>query len=37
LVASDDHLLKLERYAQIVILPPRRFLDVLEDVQQSDG
>ena len=34
-VASDDHLLKLERYSDIVILPPRRFLDVLEEVQQS--
>jgi predicted nucleic acid-binding protein len=30
-VASDDHLLELERYANIVILPPRRFLDMLND------
>ena len=29
-VASDDHLLKLERYAKIPILPPRRFLDLLQ-------
>jgi hypothetical protein len=35
LVASDDHLLKLERYSHIVILPPRRFTDMLEEVQQS--
>jgi hypothetical protein len=28
-VASDDHLLKLERYSRIEILPPRRFLEVL--------
>jgi putative PIN family toxin of toxin-antitoxin system len=34
-VASDDHLLKLERYSHIVILPPRRFLDVLEEAQPS--
>jgi uncharacterized protein len=33
LVASDDHLLKLERYAHIVVLPPRRFLELLEEVQ----
>lgn len=34
-VASDDHLLKLERYSHIEILPPRRFLDVLEEAQPS--
>jgi putative PIN family toxin of toxin-antitoxin system len=34
-IASDDHLLKLERYSHIVILPPRRFLDVLEEAQPS--
>jgi len=34
-VASDDHLLKLERYAAIVILPPRRFLDLIEEVQST--
>jgi uncharacterized protein len=34
-VASDDHLLKLEGYSHIVILSPRRFLDRLEEVQQS--
>ena len=34
-VAGDDHLLKLECYAHIVILPPQRFLDVLEEVRQS--
>lgn len=28
-VASDEHLLKLERFAHISILPPRRFLEVL--------
>jgi len=35
LVASDDHLLKLERYTHTVILPPRRFLDMLEEVQHA--
>ena len=34
-VASDDHLLKLERYSHIVILPPRRFLELLEEVQPT--
>jgi predicted nucleic acid-binding protein len=34
-IASDGRLLKLERYAQIVILPPRRFLDILEEIQPS--
>jgi putative PIN family toxin of toxin-antitoxin system len=34
-VASDEHLLKLERYSHIMILPPRRFLDILAEVQQS--
>jgi hypothetical protein len=34
-VASDDHLLKLERYSRIVILPPRRFLGILEEGQQK--
>ena len=28
-IASDDPLLKLERYSHIVILPPRRFLDMM--------
>jgi len=32
-VAGDDPLLKLERYSHIVILPPRRFLDLLAEVQ----
>ena len=35
LAASDEHLLKLERYGNIVILPPRCFLDLLEEAQQS--
>jgi len=34
-VASDDHLLKLERYGRTVVLPPRRFLDVLEEIQST--
>jgi uncharacterized protein len=32
-VASDDHLLELKRYSHIVIVSPRRFLDILEAVQ----
>jgi hypothetical protein len=35
-IASDEHLLKLERYANVVIVPPRRFLDLLEETQQGD-
>jgi predicted nucleic acid-binding protein len=31
-IASDDPLLKLERYARITILPPRRFTDMLEEI-----
>jgi uncharacterized protein len=34
-VASDEHLLKLERYAHTVILPPRRFLDLIEEVRST--
>jgi putative PIN family toxin of toxin-antitoxin system len=33
-VASDGHLLKLERFSHIAILPPRRFLEVLEKEQE---
>jgi hypothetical protein len=36
-IAGDIHLLKLERCARIVILPPRRFPDVLEELKQSGG
>jgi hypothetical protein len=36
-VAGDIHLLTLERCARIVILPPRRFPDVLEALKQSGG
>jgi hypothetical protein len=34
---SDGHLLELERYAYIVILPPRRFLEVPEKARQKDA
>jgi hypothetical protein len=36
-IASHDPLLELERYANIAILPSRRFPEVLEKAQQSDG
>jgi len=34
-IASDDHLLKLERYGRTVILPPRRFLTLIEEIQST--
>jgi putative PIN family toxin of toxin-antitoxin system len=36
-VASDDHLVKLERFSNIPIVPPRRFLEVLEQGQEDQS
>ena len=32
-IAGDEHLLTLERYGRTVILPPRRFPDLIEEIQ----
>jgi len=37
IVASDEHLTRLENFSGIPIVPPRRFLELLQELENQDG